>query len=293
MSTRLQIAKKDILSVFERSSQRVFTRTQINKILAENRGFWRLAESTTFANFSEFLKKKGKLQKHEFQFPNRKEIRYSWGNVPLYALLMSLRPRCYFCHYTAIQFHGLTEQDPKNIYINHEQQSGPGSGQLEQGRINAAFKRQPRMTKNFSEYDGLTIYLINGMNTNHLGVDEREVGEGNAKFTMRITDLERTLIDAAVRPFYSGGVWEVIKAFRNAAKDVSTNRLGALLKKLKYVYPYHQAIGFYLDRSGTYSSKVVSAFRDKFDYEFDFYLTYDMKNPRYIERWRLFVPEGL
>lgn len=293
MPTRLQIAKKDIFRAFEDSSHLVFTKAQIKKILSENRRFWRLAGSTTFANFLEFLKTKGKLREHEFPFPSRKEVRYSWGDVPLYALLMSLKPKCYFCHYTAIHFYGLTEQEPKNIYINHEQKAGPGKGQLEQGRIDSAFKRQPRITNNLIEYEGLKIYLINGMNTNLLGVDEQEVVESSLKYMIRITDLERTLIDAAVRPFYSGGVWEVIKAFRNAAKDVSTNRLGALLKKLQYVYPYHQAIGFYLDQSGTYSDKAVSAFRDKFDYKFDFYLDYNMKNPKYNERWRLFVPDGL
>ncbi len=293
MPTRIQIASKDILSLFEESSEKVFTRTALKKILAEKRDFWRLAQSTTFTKFLEFLEKKGELRKHEFPFPHRKEIRYSWGDVPLYALLMSLKPKCYFCHYTALQFHGLTEQDPKNIYVNHEQQSGPSGGRLKQERIDTAFKRRPRMTNNFIKYNELKIYLINGMNTNCLGVDERDIKEDSVKYMMRITDLERTLIDATVRPFYSGGVGEVIKAFRNAVSDVSTNRLGALLKQLKYVYPYHQAVGFYLDRSGVYSDERVSAFRDKFDYEFDFYLTYGMKNPQYIERWRLFVPDGL
>lgn len=36
---------------------------------------------------------------------------------------------------------------------------------------------------------------------------------------IRVTDLERTLIDIAVRPAYSGGVFEVLEAFKNALKD--------------------------------------------------------------------------
>ena len=64
---------------------------------------------------------------------------------------------------------------------------------------------------------------------------------------LRFTNLERTLIDAAVRPVYAGGVFEVRKAYQLAKEKVSVNRLAALLQKLNYIYPYHQAIGFYLE----------------------------------------------
>ena len=40
--------------------------------------------------------------------------------------------------------------------------------------------------------------------------------------------VERTLIDAAVRPAYSGGVYEVAKAFEQAKDAVSVNAMGAV-----------------------------------------------------------------
>ena len=43
---------------------------------------------------------------------------------------------------------------------------------------------------------------------------DRRVGK------IRLTNIERTLIDIAVRPVYSGGVFEVLKAYR-LAKDKS------------------------------------------------------------------------
>ena len=107
-----------------------------------------------------------------------------------------------------------------------------------------------------------------------------------------MTDLERTLIDIVVRPFYAGGVGEVTKAYERAGSRASTNRLAALLRQLDYVYPYHQAVDFYLERSGVFTESAIELFRGKFEFEFDFYLTYQMKEVRYDHRWRLFVPKG-
>ena len=109
---------------------------------------------------------------------------------------------------------------------------------------------------------------------------------------MRLTDIERTLIDIAVRPFYAGGVAEVLQAYRAAAANLSVNRLAATLRKLGYVYPYHQAVGFYLDASGTYDPALVDLFFERFEYEFDFYLTYNMEDTEYVPKWRIHVPRG-
>jgi hypothetical protein len=65
----------------------------------------------------------------------------------------------------------------------------------------------------------------------------------------------------------------------------------AFLRKLKYVYPYHQAIGFYLERSGAYKQKTMDLLR-QFERKFDFYLTHGMVDRVYSERWRLFYPKG-
>mgnify|MGYP000533613284 CR=1 FL=1 len=71
----------------------------------------------------------------------------------------------------------------------------------------------------------------------------------------------------------------------------SINKLAAYLRTLNFTYPYHQAIGFYLERAGDYSDSQINLIR-QFPIEFDFYLTYQMKNPDYNERWRLFIPKG-
>ncbi len=295
MPTRLQIARKDIVQVFDDHPSKILMTREIGSIVAAHRGNWRLAQNTRVQDVIEYLSKNvGKLRRLEFSFPGRSEIRYTWGDVPLHAVLMTLKKDCHFSHYTAMQMHDLTEQDPKAVYLNFEQPPKPRSAAgLQQDRIDAAFARGPRLTNNIATLGGTRIVLLNGMHTRYLGIETRSITTGDADATLRLTDLERTLVDIAVRPFYSGGVGEVLKAFERAAPRASTNRVAALLADLDYVYPYHQAIGYYLETCGRYSKSAVELFRQKFELKFDFYLTYSMKNPRYVERWRLYVPEGL
>lgn len=289
--TRIQIAKPDIVSYFDTHASHVLKLTEIAAILSKNRDFWRLAQRTNTQQFIKFLIENSKLQKLSFPFPYRAEIRYVWDDVPLLEVLLTLKKDAYFSHYTAVRMHGLTEQVPKTIYLNHEQRPQPQNPHLEQGRIAAAFSRKPRISQNSIDFENVRICMVNGMHTNQLGVVNEQVSyDDDTKISVRLTNIERTLIDITVRPVYSGGVFEVQKAFRLANDQVSVNALAAMLQKLKFVYPYHQAIGYYLERAG-YKSSLVDLLR-RFPMDFDFYLAHEMGETEYIKEWRLYVPKG-
>lgn len=288
--TRISIAKKDIVKFFDNSSQKIFVLADIRKIFDDNREFWRLTKSMSCRSFIDYLLKNAKLKKEIFNFSYRPITKYIWGEAPFYELALSLMPESYFTHYTAMYFHDLTEQSPKTIYINFEQTPKPRSaGKLVQGRIDFAFKCATRLSNNIAKSDKYTIRLLNGMQTGNAGVIEFFGDEGE---NIKVTDVERTLIDIAVRPEYSGGPFEVLKAYKLAKGKVSVNRLSALLKKINYVYPYHQVIGFYLDNAGVYEDSQIDLLR-KFEIKYDFYLMHKMKEMDYSKKWRLYFPKGL
>ena len=152
------------------------------------------------------------------------------------------------------------------------------------------FRRKVRTTSYIAETDEFRVCVLNGKNTGYLGVVEQPA-DGGSPERVRVTNLERTLIDVVVRPVYAGGVHEVLKAYRLAQPAVSVNRLAAMLRQLEYIYPYHQAIGFCLERAG-YKSSQLDLLR-RFGMDFDFYLAHAMKETEYVKEWRLHVPKGL
>jgi len=63
------------------------------------------------------------------------------------------------------------------------------------------------------------------------------------------------------------------------------------MKRLDYVYPYEQAVGFLMQRAG-YSEAQYRTLKARVG-EFKFFLTHAMKDPAYDAAWRLFYPKDL
>lgn len=287
--THFRIAKKDIITKFEEYDKNIFFYKHVSEILDENRRFWRLPVNLTANAFIDLLTDYTKLKRHEFSFPRGKILRFSWGDASVFNLTMSLKKDSYFTHYTSLFWHNLTYQIPKTIYVNYEQsKKNVSNSGLSQDRIDRAFTNRPRISNNIAAFGDYKICLLNGKFTNRTGVTEITTPES---YRIMVTDIERTLIDIVVRPSYSGGIHEVLNAYKKAAGKVSINKLSAMLQKLNYIYPYHQAIGFYLQRAGVYTETQIRLLK-KFDFKFDFYITHQIKEAEYSKEWRLYYPKG-
>lgn len=280
-----------IIRFFDKLHAKIHRQVDIANHLSEQRIAWKLTENTGTRKFIEALIQAGPLTEIDFPFPSpyRREIRYAWGKVSKYEVMQTIKPGCYFSYYTAVKFHSLTEQLPKTTYLTVEQfNSSISKGEMSQGAIDRAFRGKPRTSTNIAESKDFRICVVAGRNTDKLGVMEGAVVPDAGP--LRFTNLERTLIDITVRPVYAGGVFEVAMAFELAKDKLSVNALTVMLEKLKYTYPYHQAIGFYLERAG-YKSSLIDHLR-KLPMEFNFYLTHQKGETDYIKAWRLFVPKG-
>ncbi|MDE2166797.1 MAG: hypothetical protein KGJ66_10740 [Alphaproteobacteria bacterium] len=289
--SRLFLAKDDIVSLFSKAPQKVYSEARLAGLLLENRALWRLPHHTTTTDLIRFLAKQGGLQAHKFRSEayQREIIRYSWGQASPLELAISIKSRAYFCHATAVIAHGLAKLGDKTIYLNAEQSPkwfdpAPPT----QDAIDRAFSGNQRQSKLIYKYRGMSVVMISGKNTNRLGVEEIS---GPASEKIPVTNLERTLIDIAVRPAYAGGASQVLRAYRAAKDRVSVQRLLAILAKLDYVYPYHQSIGFLMQRAG-YPQRDYAPLR-KLGLDLNFYLAYAMDQRDYCEEWRLFYPKGL
>lgn len=285
-TSHLDLHINSIIDVFASHSSGVFRQKDIAAILRQNAPVWGM--SINSGDFIDRMMQKKLLAETVFEFPHRKETIYAWGNVPAYRLIAGISPKGYFSHFTALHLHGLTEQIPKVVYFNIEQTPKPqfdSRDSMSQDSLAKAFQRKARVSANEAKFQDWVVRILNGKATKRLGVVDLP------GHSVPVSDLERTLVDCAVRPEYAGGVFSVLDAYRRAVDRLSVTRMAATLKRLDYVYPYHQAIGFYLKRAG-YPENLVGIFRE-IPMTHDFYLTHAMRDPDYVDAWRLFVPKGM
>jgi hypothetical protein len=288
MPLKPQAAKAEITATFGESPQKIYKGGELKLIFETRRSEWGLTTRTTYRDFIDFLLGEGKLRQVTVKCdPYTSVTRYVWGEASPYHIGLSIRRGAYLSHASALFLHGLTDQIPKSVYVNREQSQKPQSGTLTQAAIDRAFSHKQRRSKYIFSYGEWQIVLLSGKHTGRLGVFSMPSKLGEP---LSVTSVERTLIDIVVRPDYAGGVYQVLQAFKSAKQRISTNVLLATLKKLGYLYPYHQAVGFYLQRAGYESERWQRIM--KMPQEFDFYLAHNIHDTEYDQSWRLFFPKG-
>lgn len=136
------------------------------------------------------------------------------GMTPVheFEIAMALVQPSAISHWSALHFHGMTEQIPQRVYITTTQ-AVP---------ISRAVKARNKSQRSFSrEVNGILYEFIKIKQERFFGIKDFWVGE--VKLT--ITDPERTLIDGLISPKYFGGWAEIYSAFESHMSSLDLARI--------------------------------------------------------------------
>lgn len=273
-------------------NRKAYTTFDIKNIFSLNRNDWKIAGYRTADQFMSFLENKNiiKILKLKHQSTGSIKKILTEPDATTQNIALTIKKDGYLSNYSSMQIHQLTLQIPKSLYISFNKSLElkdikKSENEISQENIDIAFSKPQRITSEVyrSELDNTRFYFIQKAHKEkNIGI----ISNDNYSYT----DLERTLIDIAVRPVYSGGVFEVLNAFEIAKENVDVNKLNTYLLELDYKYPYHQVIGFYMTKAG-YADEKVSLFSNYLS-KYDFYLTYNMSNKEYDSEWKIYYPKG-
>ena len=218
--------------------------------------------------------------------------------VSPYEIALSLLSNSFLSHYSALYVNDLTINEPKDIYINREQTAklkNDSNSKLTQGKIDYAFSKPMRRTNSvyLFRYKGImyNVFVLNSKNTKNTGIIKKKpVGFSKS---IKVTNLERTLIDTVVRPQYSGGFLEIQDAYKTACFEINAKRIATYIKKFDYIYPYEKSILFYLKHTEntTLFTDLKNLWRDKIEDSLNFYLDYQMINISLDNELNIYYPK--
>lgn len=287
--SKIILAQKIVGDYFDTNNKWVYAPHELYDLINSNRGEWNLPETTSHKRIAAKWIENGFITEHTFVLSDQNRLQFFiYGEPSIYEIAVSLRPKSYISHYPAVFLHELTNQVPKTIYTTLELSAKRNRNtSLTQKAIDSAFSQPQRRSHLLTEYQDYTIILLSGMHSGRSGV----LLSTRYKNAFSYTSLERTLIDITVRPNYAGGSFAVLDAYQKAVHQISSNKLMVIFNAIPFIYPYHQAIGFYLEKAG-YSGKLLNDLYEK-PMTFDFYLDYEMKEKSYNEKWRIWYPKGM
>lgn len=289
--SNIMLAKSKIETYFDNDEKNIYKINDLMNIFINYRSKWNLSYSMNLDRFIAFLLEKSYLEKIDLG----SKILYGWkidnyGDEIAYEIAINLKPRSYISHYSAMFLNNMTEQIPKVIYVTFDRETKliNRTKKLEQSKIDLAFSKEKKAKEITYKFRDYRFVLVNSTSDEKIGVKNIILSSG---LIVPVTNVERTLIDIIVRPELSGGVQEIIKAYKSI-ENIQISKLNTYLKKKSYVYPFEQAIGFCLDYAKVDKNK-VDLFLKSCDLEYDFYLDRCIKNPKFSKKWRLYYPTFL
>ncbi len=292
--TRLSKASPLIIKTLRDLGRIVLDEKEILGLFQQNRENWNLANHTTEAEFISWIIDHTDLRIRRVLFdPGKVLVKFTRKEADEFDLGLSLlgMKAGYLGYFSAMTVHGLTETKSKVVYICVEESSVRPSGvPLTQSMIDDSYSKPPRVSNKIGTLGHQLEFCLVASQNGQVGIEfMRRTDFLNAP-ARRVTSLERTLIDIVVRPHYAGGIFEVLEAFRHARGRMSANRIRDMLPVLGYRTPFHQAIGFYMERAG-YPKKSLELLA-KLPRTLDLPLAHGLDRTNYSSRWRVWYPKG-
>lgn len=157
-----------------------------------------------------------------------------------FEIAMALAEPAAISHWSALHYHGLTEQVPRKVFV------------LTTTETSIPRARGSTVTKVSNGYPiGDTTYQFIRVKPERFFGTER-VWIGEARVT--ITDPERTLLDGLTMPHYCGDFAEVLHAFEVRGADLEVERI--IEYALKHDGATAKRLGFVLERQGVEPAKL-------------------------------------
>lgn len=194
----------------------------------------------------------------------------------------------YLSYFSALVKHELTQQIPKTLFISvdrsQKNESRTSREDLEQENVDKAFSTTKRRSTESYQVNNTSLVIVRRPAfPNRIGIIEEKA--------VRYTDLERTLIDIAVRPDYSGGFFSISSAYKKAGQNIDVDKLYQYSESMDFIYPYQQLLGFYLNHFAGFNIDDLKLFSNRISH-LDFYTTKNMLSFDNDLYWQINYPPG-
>ena len=208
--------------------------------------------------------------------------RYSFHkDIPDETLLLSLKKRAFLSMSSSLNYQGLSSYRDDFVFISQEQspKEDYNHSKLTQEAIDNAFSKDYRRTKKVGKYNNKHIVFLEPKNTKEFGVIEIN--------GIKVSSVSRALVEMVVNVQYFRNTKELISVFKKIKSNIDIDEVFDIVEKFDFIYPYHQSIGYILEKIGFKREKLYK-FKECVS-KLNFYTDKKQDNYKYIAYWKMYV----
>jgi len=231
--------------------------------------------------FFQKLKDEFALTTYSVQSDKIRKERYSIKKIGIFNIVEAFEKNSFFSMSTSLNIQGLSDIKNNIIFYSKELSIKPGHDYIDydltQEKIDNAYSKPYRKTKNIAKYKDKHLVYLTPKNTNQVGVI---LYDG-----YKVSSVNRVLIEMIVNVQYFKSFNDVIEIFIPLKKQLDPKKINKILKKMNFIYPYLQLLGYALEEIGFNRNELIDFNKNKS--EFVFYTNKNSKVYDYSEYWNI------
>lgn len=270
--------KNQILTLFEHNEY--FSIDEIKVILHSLKEQSLISNSLSLDSFLLKLIDEGLIQK-SINIRGHLKTRYTFNKTfNVLDFCNSLSKNTFFSMTTALNIQGFTDFRNSYIFVSKERTKRveQGSINLIQENIDNAFKKKPKRTTAHDKIENYNIILLEANNTNSF-----EIIKYNG---YKISSINRSFVEIISNIHYFQSSSRVIEVFSKIKDSLNIDIIYDVIDNFKFIYPYFQLAGYYLERIG-YSKDELLKFHSK-KQNLKFYTEKNKDNYSFDSYWNIF-----
>lgn len=222
------------------------------------------------------------------------DINVEGGLASAFDVALSLKKNSFLTGYYVMSLNGWTEYIPKVIHVNWKRNPFQKKDSLiDNNTLQMIAFREKQTSKLRFNYNKYEIVILNGQVLKKYKHDHfKRIDKQFDLPSYAETYIdERLIIEALINYHYFGGADIVWNAGKNQFNNLDLDLMLAIYKEMELIYPYANAIGYWLERSGV-SSKYISKWVKLVNHDLQFHLFMGDKERRvFNDKWNLYIPK--
>lgn len=229
--------------------KKMYSLRELNEVLTHLKTKKLIAQNISGRSFFNMLQNRLELKTYSISSEKINKVRYTlYSDINVYDFVATFEKQGFFSMSTSLNIQGLSNE--KNEFVFFSKELTPKyynkNNEIHQEDIDQAYEKEYRYTSSIATYKNNHVIYLTPKHTGRF-----EVVRYNEYY---VSSVHRAFVEMIIHVQYFKSFETVIEIFKPLKNRLDVKRIFKVLEIFDLIYPYHQLIGFSLEKVGFYKN---------------------------------------